>query len=106
MSRGPGTAQRKILDAVAEHGVVYLASLTSDMQTEYKSLYRAACRLAEAGKIGIVNYRFGAQKVVIHRPDVDASTQVRAVPHGGIMEALPFDRRALSQLHDYLRDQG
>jgi len=104
MSRGPGTSQRKILNAVTEHGVVYLASLTSDMQTEYKSLYRAACRLESAGRIGIVMYRYGTRKVVIHRPDVDASTE-RKVTCLGPVDAIPFDRKRLDHLHECLRNQ-
>lgn len=71
MSRGPGVAQRRIIQAVNNKRVAYLAYLTDGVGAEYKSLYRAACRLHDKGVIGLLICRYGNPKVIIHHRDYD-----------------------------------
>jgi hypothetical protein len=68
MSAGPGTAQRRIVKALDQQGVAYLVCLATGM-SDYKSLYRAACRLHDAGKLGILICRYGLRKVIVYRLD-------------------------------------
>ena len=66
MSRGPGKAQRLILDTLKTRGQFYLAALSDgDMGSRYKSLHRAAVRLQEEGKIETIHFMAGRHKVVI-----------------------------------------
>ena len=80
-------AQRRIMQEVEARRFFYLASLTLDTGSEYKSLYRAACRLNDMGRIGMLICEYNTPKVILHHPDLDA----KAVD--------------LSQLRRELRDQ-
>ena len=75
MSRGPGKAQRLILDTLRTRGQFYLAALSDgDMGSRYKSLNRAATRLWEENKIGWIRYTYGQPKVVIAPLDTNVAT--------------------------------
>lgn len=92
MSRGLGKQQRKILAAVQQYGAIYLASLAKDM-SDYKGLYRAACKLHDAGRIGLVVFRYAPG----HGSDGPKVTVCRADTEG------TPDRRRLIELHKKLR---
>jgi hypothetical protein len=67
MSRGPGRWQRAILDALEQHGAVWMRDLLPPeapcayqweqlaaqraRRAQYSALHRAACRLCDAGRI-------------------------------------------------------
>ena len=65
MSRGPGKWQRLILDRVAQGDWFYLVDLLPAGYTvsQYSALHRAACRLADAGKVIYRMYLCGHKKV-------------------------------------------
>lgn len=72
MSRGPGVAQRRIMQEVETKRYFYLAWLTDGTDdAEYKSLYRAACRLNDMDRIGMLICRYGSPKVIVYHPDFD-----------------------------------
>lgn len=82
MSRGYGRMQRLVLEAVQRFGPIYLAALTTDFTTQYKSIHRAAEKLEAAGKVEFAMYAFGRHKLVVGEPgskvtdrkDLDAKT--------------------------------
>jgi hypothetical protein len=70
MSRGLGLKQRTILEKLNECEYFYLRDLLPDTcsMSEYQSMYRAAIKLLDRGKVVILKYRRGSKKVLIMRP--------------------------------------
>ena len=66
MSRGPGKWQRQVLSAT-ERGWCWLVDILEPGYTraQYVALHRAATTLADAGRIDMLLYRFGAKTVAI-----------------------------------------
>lgn len=72
MSKGPGLRQREILrflEAI-EAGCCWLTDVLHDGYTasEYQATYRAANKLHEAGRIEVVRFMYGKEKVALYLP--------------------------------------
>jgi len=66
MSRGHGSKQRLILQALELYGPFYLEVLAEgDFKTSYKAFHRAALRLEADGLLEIGSYTYGQPKVFV-----------------------------------------
>lgn len=72
MSKGPGVRQREILRCLeaTEAGCCWLTDILHDGYTpsEYQATYRAANKLHVAGRIEVVRFMYGKEKVALYLP--------------------------------------
>ena len=66
MSRGLGKSQRLIIDTLEKFGSFHLNVLADGDTMQYKSLNRAAHRLADANVIDLATNMFGKHLTVCH----------------------------------------